>query len=154
MNSGSLGFCFIEVEIGCSINERFVDAVHMNIHRRSIPEDDGVDQGADPLIFRHAWNSCDVMHLCPVLPLIFLDRLLCFKQAGPGRDTDGFEGRRDCQADRLIRAAFVCDQEVRGQRIVPSGDAFHGGIERFHVNRYITMLGFHERLPPALKEKL
>jgi hypothetical protein len=74
----------------------------MNIHRRGIPEDDGVDQGADSLVLRHARDGSDVLYLCPVLPLIFLDRLLCFKQTGPGRYAYGFEGRRYSQADRLI----------------------------------------------------
>lgn len=102
MNSGSRGLFFVEAQIGRGVNEGFIDAVHMNIHRRGIPEDDRVDQRADPLIFCHTRDGSDVLHLCSMLSLIFLDRLLCFKQTGPGRDTDGFEGRRDSQAYRLI----------------------------------------------------
>ena len=48
------------------------------------------------------------------------------------------------------RVAVPLSVEKPGlQGIIPSCDAFHRGVERFHVDGYITMLGFHERLPPA-----
>ena len=97
-----LRFLFIEVKIGRRVDEAFVNGIDVNVFGRSIAQQNGINQGRHPLIFRHARRGRVVEDPGMVRFFILSDRLLCFKKTRPGRNPDGFERRRNGKADRLV----------------------------------------------------
>ena len=84
------GFLPVEVKIGRAVDEALVDGIDVDVLRRNVAKIDGIDQGGDALVFRHARDGHDVFHLRAVRRFILPDGPLCLEEARPGRHADGF----------------------------------------------------------------
>ena len=134
----------IEVEIAGAVDEAFVDGIHMDVLRCHIAKVDAVDLRRHTLIFQHPRDGNDAVYLRAVQRFIFPYFLLCFKQAGSAGHTNCLQRRRHRKADGLIRSGFVRHQQLRLQRVKPSGNALHRGIVGFQINANVCAVhGFH-----------
>ena len=69
-----------------------------------------------------------------MLLFVAVDRLLCLKQPGTAGNADCLQCRADGEADRLVRAGRIRDEEIGPERIKPPMDTFDGSIKGFHVD--------------------
>ena len=74
------------------------------------------------------------MQTAPAQGVGFRDLLYHFKQASASANAKCLEGRGDCQADRLFRAAGIGYDQIGPQGVYLPFDAFDGRIEGFEVN--------------------
>ena len=90
-----------------------------------------------------------------VLSLIQTNGLLCFKEPGAAGNPDSFERGTDGQADRLVRAAFVSNQQIEGQGILVKLNTFHACIVRLQVDGNVDRLSLNSVrhiVPPLFVE--
>ena len=135
----------------------------MNVVGRYVAQVDLVDAHAVVHVERHA-RGCDVIGDAEVgacrklraVPCLACERVLrhavsasrvCLlhgaddlEEARASADAVRLEGGGDGEADRLARAALVCNHEMRRQRVQPALDTFDRGIERFEVDGDIRAL--------------
>ncbi len=125
----------VSFKVGGGVDHHFVDGIDMDVLRRDELQVDVVDPRAVFHVEGHARPRGDEidLHFAPRSPLAvdFLHALHDFKQAGPPRDPERFQSRRNCEADRLLRAALVRHDKARRQRIQASLPAFHRGVKGF-----------------------
>ena len=74
----------------------------MYVLRRDISQINGIDQGGDPLIFRHPRHRSDIGDFRVMKGFILSDRLLSLEEPGPSGNAHGLQGRGDCETDRLV----------------------------------------------------
>ena len=142
------------VQIARRVDEHLVDGVDVDVRRRNMPQIDLIDAHAVCDVECHARRGnvvgdaevrrcgelCRIRCLTrePVLRRTVFPLGVCvphgtddLKEARTAADAVHFERRGYGKADRFRRAAFVCDDEMRRQRIQTALDAFHRGIEGF-----------------------
>jgi hypothetical protein len=74
-----------------------------------------------------------------VLPLIPADGLFCLKKPGAAWNSDGFQGGADRQADGLIGAGRVRNEQICPERVISAVDTLDGRIKGFHVDGNIDI---------------
>ena len=154
---------FIGIQIFGRVDEHLVDGIHVDVLRRDIVEVNIIDLRTTLDVMRHARPGNDIVERqrgrgfqfqvaagCPregpsrcakaPLRVHLLHLLHDFEQPRPARDAIRLEGGGDCKADRLFRAAFVCNDEVGGHRVEPAFRAFHRSVEGFEVDAKICPL--------------
>ena len=109
----------------------------------NVMEIDPIDLCRDSLVFRHPGDGDDVLHLGVMLSFVLPDCLLCFKESWSSRNSHGFQGRGDCQADSLVGAGWIRHQQVCLQRIQSPVYTFDGGIVGLEVNTDISPVHSH-----------
>ena len=160
----------IGLQIPCRIDKHFIHGIREDILRRDILQIDTVDPGTHFHIFRHLRRRDNKVHrqrrvrlqflieitlpgkcFCRRSPLPFVidlfDLLQHLEEPRAARDTVALQRRRYRQADGLLRPRRVSHHEVSGQRIEPSRDALHAGIERLQIDRDIRSLHADTILP-------
>ena len=85
--------------------------------------------------------------LLPSLDIDGGDLLNNLKEAGTARDTVGFEGGGNGQADGFFGSGGISNDEIGGEGIQSAFDAFHRGEEGFEIDSEVSPL-FHWRVPP------
>jgi hypothetical protein len=131
---GLQGGCVtVEMQIGSAVDKYFVNGVDMDVLCRDIFQIHRIDPGGDTLVLCHPGNGNFVADLRAVLFLVPADGLFCHKEPGAAWNSDGFQGGTDCEADRLVGAGRVCDQEICPERVVSAMDALDRCVKGFHV---------------------
>lgn len=69
-----------------------------------------------------------------MLLLIVLNGSFRFKKPWPSGNSDLLQRRGYGKADRLVGTCLVCHKEPGFERVITSGGAFHGSVERLHVD--------------------
>ena len=85
--------------------------------------------------------------LLPPLGIDGGDLLNNLKEAGTARDTVGFEGGGNCQADGFFGSGGISNDEIGGEGIQSALDTFHRGKEGFEIDGEVGTL-FHCGGPP------
>ena len=127
---GALTFSFLTVgmQVSSAVNEALIDGVHMHVLWGHIVEINSVDLCGNPFVLRHPRDGDNVINLRMMLCFVQPDRLLGLKKPGTAGNSLGLQGRRDGQADRLIRPGRICHQQVCLQRIQSPMDTFYRSI--------------------------
>ena len=134
MDAGFFRLLPVEVKVRRAVDKALVNGVNVDVVRGDVFQIDGIDQGGDPLIFRHPRDGDDVVHLCAVQGFVEPDGLFGLEEPGPRRDADGLQSGRDRETDGLVGPGRVRDQEPGLQRVQMPVDAFHRGIVGFQVD--------------------
>ena len=119
----------VQRQVRRRIDEAFVDGIGMDVLGRHEAQVDGVDVGRRLHVALHARLRHDVVHALGDL-----------EHAATAGQAERLHGRRDGQADGLLRAVGIGHDEVRRQRVQPAVDAFDAGVEALQIYAHVRAL--------------
>ena len=146
-----MGGHVVETEVGRQVHKALIHAVHMNVTRGEVLQVDAVNLRGNLQVSGHPGHGGDVRHGLSRESLDLRQPLFHFKESGPPRHSQSFQGGGNRQTDGAVAAGFIRYHQVGGERIKATVYALHTGVKRFSVHAgELLSLTIHG-IPPSLQ---
>ena len=128
-----MGGHIVETEVGRQVHEAFIHAVHVSVRRGEVLQVDAVNLRGNLQIPGHPGHGGDVRHVFSRESLDLRQPLFHFKESGPPRHSQSFQGGGNRQTDGAVAAGFIRYHQVGGEGVQATVYALHTGVIGFEI---------------------
>ena len=135
-----MGGLSIKMQIRGQVHKGFVDTVNVDVTRGEVFQVDAIDFRGHFQIAGHAGHGGDVIHGFARESLDLRQPLFHFKESGPPRHSQSFQGGGNRQTDGAVAAGFVSYHQVGGEGVQATVYALHTGVIGFEIKLISALL--------------